>query len=86
MLRFTMDVTAADGGARTIEGLAAVYGETVTLNGNRYSFEPGSLALARARTPLLLGHDQSRPVGVLTESGELYVVSLGGSIYRLDPA
>lgn len=70
MLRFTMDVTAADGGARTIEGLAAVYGETVTLNGNRYSFEPGSLGLARARTPLLLGHDQSRPVGVLTESGE----------------
>ena len=61
MLRFTVDVTAADAAARTIEGLAVPYGEVAVLNGARYTFEPGSLSLARARTPLLLAHDQSQP-------------------------
>jgi HK97 family phage prohead protease len=65
VLQFTVDVTAADESARTIEGLAVPYGDVAVLNGTRYSFAPGSLALERARTPLLLGHDQSRPVGVL---------------------
>jgi len=67
VLQFTIDVSAADAESRTIEGLAVPYGELAILNGERYAFEPGSVALARARTPLLLGHDQSRPVGVLSE-------------------
>ena len=70
MLRFTVDVTAADAESRTIEGLAVPYGEVAILNGSRYTFEPGSLALARARTPLLLQHDPSRPIGVLAEHGD----------------
>lgn len=70
MLRFTVDVTAADAESRTIEGLAVPYGEVAVLNGSRYTFEPGSLALARSRTPLLLQHDPSRPVGVLAEHGD----------------
>lgn len=54
--------------ARTIEGVAITYGvEAVAANGNTYLFRPGSLALARDTTPVLLGHDRQRPAGVLRE-------------------
>lgn len=67
MLQFDIDVTAADAETRTIEGIAVPYGETANLGGTTYAFEAGSLKPARTRTPLLLGHDRNRPVGVMTE-------------------
>jgi hypothetical protein len=67
MLRFEMDVTAADLAARTIEGVLVPYNEVGTIQGREYRFLPGSLELARARTPLLVDHDRARPVGVLGE-------------------
>lgn len=66
MLRFEVDVTAADVETRTIAGIAVPYGETARLGDATYQFTAGSLRPARARTPLLLGHDMNRPVGVLT--------------------
>lgn len=67
MLQFDIEVTAADAETRTIEGIAVPYGETANLGGVTYAFERGSLQPARNRTPLLLGHDRNRPVGVMTE-------------------
>ena len=67
MLRFELDLVAADLNARTIEGVAVPYGEVGTINGKRYRFAAGSLELARPRTPLLVDHDRGRPVGVLAE-------------------
>jgi hypothetical protein len=67
MLRFELDVVAADLAARTIEGVAVPYGEVGTIQGRRYRFAPGSLTLARSRPPLLVDHDRGRPVGVLAE-------------------
>jgi HK97 family phage prohead protease len=67
VLQFDIDVTAADADARTIEGIAVPYDETANLGGTEYAFGPGSLKPARDRTPLLLGHDRNRPVGILTE-------------------
>jgi HK97 family phage prohead protease len=43
------------------------YGETANLGGTTYTFDRGSLQPARTRTPLLLGHDRNRPVGVMLE-------------------
>ena len=65
MLRFEVDVTAADESSREIAGIAVPYGETAQLGDHRYQFTEGSLRPARAKTPLLLGHDTNRPVGVL---------------------
>lgn len=65
MLRFEVDVTAADDVSREITGVAVPYGEVATLGDHEYQFTEGSLRPARARTPLLLGHDTNRPVGVL---------------------
>lgn len=77
MIRFEMDVAAADMGARTIEGVLVPYGEVASIGGTNYRFQPGSVKLARSRTPLLVDHDRSAPVGVLerledgeTEDGE----------------
>ena len=67
MLQFDIDVTAADADTRTIEGIAVPYGETANLGGTTYTFDRGSLQPARTRTPLLLGHDRNRPVGVMLE-------------------
>ena len=67
LLRFELDLVAADLGARTIEGVVVPYGEVGVIQGRRYRFKPGSLALARSRPPLLVDHDRSRPVGVLGE-------------------
>jgi HK97 family phage prohead protease len=67
VLQFDIDVTSADAESRTIEGVAVPYGETANLGGTRYAFERGSLTPARSRTPLLLGHDRNRPVGVMLE-------------------
>lgn len=67
MLRFEMDVAAADMSARTIEGVIVPYGEVATIQGRKYEFEPGSVTLARSRTPLLVDHDRGAPVGVLAE-------------------
>jgi HK97 family phage prohead protease len=67
-LTFGVDVASADAERRTIEGVAVPYGEAANLGGTHYRFAPGSLRTAsnRKRTPLLLGHDMNRPVGVLT--------------------
>ena len=67
MLQFDIDVSAADQQTRTIEGVAVPYGETANLGGTVYRFQEGSLVQARNRTPLLLGHDRNRPIGVLVE-------------------
>ena len=65
MLRFEIDVTASDTESRVIEGIAVPYGEAANLGGENYRFEKGSLRAARPRTPLLLGHDMAKPVGIL---------------------
>lgn len=70
MLRFQVDVTAADAASRTIEGVAVPFGEVAELSGAKYRFTPGSLRAARSRTPLLLGHDTNQPVGVLVEMSD----------------
>jgi phage head maturation protease len=69
MLRFEMDVLAADLLARTIEGVIVPYGEAARPHGAPFPlrFAPGSIRAARARTPLLVDHDRGRPVGVLAE-------------------
>lgn len=67
MLQFDIDVTATDAESRIIEGVAVPYGETANLGGTTYAFTRGSLKPARAKTPLLLGHDRNRPVGVMVE-------------------
>jgi hypothetical protein len=67
VLQFDIDVSAADQQTRTIEGVAVPYGETANLGGTVYRFQEGSLVQARNRTPLLLGHDRNRPIGVLVE-------------------
>jgi phage head maturation protease len=66
-LEFTMDVQAADAERRTIEGTIVPYREPARIAGVAYSFEPGSIVQARARTPLLIDHDRGRPIGVLAE-------------------
>jgi HK97 family phage prohead protease len=66
LLEFELDVLAADVRERTIEGLVAPYGEAAPIKGQLYRFAAGSLT-ARARTPLLVDHDRSAPVGVLAE-------------------
>jgi HK97 family phage prohead protease len=65
MLRFQMDVLAADTEHRLIEGVIVPYGEAAMIDGQAYRFLPGSVQMARSRTPLLLDHDRGRPVGVL---------------------
>ena len=70
MLRFEIDVTAADQESRVIEGVAVPYGEVANLGGADYRFTKGSLRAARERTPLLLSHDMSQPIGVLSSITE----------------
>jgi hypothetical protein len=65
-LRFDLDVQAADAERRTIEGTIVPWNEPASIAGVRYSFRPGSLQ-AGARTPLLLDHDRTQPIGVLAE-------------------
>ena len=67
MLRFEMDVSTADLAKRTIEGMIVPYGEVGRIAGSDYRFRPGSVRLARARTPLLVDHNRAEPVGVLAE-------------------
>ena len=66
MERLTIDVAAADTARRLIEGVAVPYGEDALIGFDTYRFDPGSVTAARARTPLLLGHDLNSPVGILT--------------------
>jgi HK97 family phage prohead protease len=67
MLRFEMDVSTTDLVSRTIEGTIVPFGEIGTIDGVRYRFRPGSIRLARTRTPLIVDHDRGNPVGVLAE-------------------
>ena len=62
-----MDVAVADLAARTIEGTMVPYDETAKIGDANYRFRPGSVKLARQRTPLLVDHDRGNPVGVLAE-------------------
>ena len=70
MLRFEMDVATADLAKRTIEGMIVPFGEVGRIAGADYRFRPGSVRLARARTPLLMDHNRAAPVGVLAELTE----------------
>jgi len=67
MHRFELDVLAADTEERTIEGVVIPYGEVGTVQGKRFRFAAGAASLGRRRTPLLLDHDRSKPVGVLAD-------------------
>ena len=78
MLKFDIDVRTAEADSRTITGVAVPYGETANLGGTVYTFTAGSLTQARQRTPLLLGHDRNRPIGVLVD----LVDTPGGALAR----
>jgi hypothetical protein len=66
MLRFEREVLLADLNERTIEGVVVPYGEVGVIDGREYRFKAGSVRLGK-RTPLLVDHDRSRPIGVLAE-------------------
>jgi len=78
VLKFDIDVRTAEAASRTITGVAVPYGETANLGGTVYTFTAGSLTQARPRTPLLLGHDRNRPIGVLVD----LVDTPGGALAR----
>jgi len=78
VLKFDIDVRTAEAASRTITGVAVPYGETANLGGTIYTFTAGSLTQARQRTPLLLGHDRNRPIGVLVD----LVDTPGGALAR----
>jgi len=61
----TIQVAAADTARRLIEGTAVPYNEDAEIGWTTYRFLPGSVRVARERTPLLLGHDANQPVGIL---------------------
>jgi len=84
MLRFEMDVLAADLEARTIAGVIVPFGEAARPTGAPFPlrFGPGSIRAARARTPLLLDHDRGRPVGVLASLADGPVGTLAS--FRID--
>ena len=82
MLRFEMDVAAADLAERTIEGVVVPYNEVGTIAGRNYRFAPGSVRAARSRTPLLVDHDRSQPIGRLEELVETDGALLGR--FRVD--
>jgi HK97 family phage prohead protease len=67
LLRFEMDVALVELEARTIEGVIAPWNETAPIAGQMWRFRPGSIEAARARTPLLVDHNRSAPIGVLAE-------------------
>ena len=67
MLRFEMDVAAADLVERTIEGVVVPYNEVGRIAGVDYRFAPGSVRAARARTPLLVDHDRGSRSATLAE-------------------
>ena len=83
MLEFEMDVAATDLVARTIEGTMVPYGEVANIGGADYRFAPGSVKLARQRTPLLVDHNRGDPVGVLAELVESDAGLLAR--FRVDP-
>jgi HK97 family phage prohead protease len=66
MLHLSVDVAALDTGRRLIEGMAVPYGETAQIGFSTYRFAPGSVRRARATTPLVLGHNEDAPVGVVS--------------------
>jgi hypothetical protein len=74
---FEMEIAAADVRERTIEGVLVPYGEVGRIQGVDYRFAPGSVELARSRTPLLVDHDRGRPVGVLAELVDTERAALG---------
>jgi hypothetical protein len=82
MLRFEMDLVAADLTERTIEGVVVPFGEVGRIDGVDYRFAPGSLRAARARTPLLVDHDRGQPIGALAELVETETGVLGR--FRVD--
>jgi len=66
MLRLEVRASA-DAERRVIEGTVLPYGVAQRIGWDVYRFAAGSLEAPRATTPLVLGHDQNRPVGVLAE-------------------
>lgn len=64
----TLEAAGPDGApSRTVAGLAVPYNVTATVDGGqRVRFLPGSLPVDGENPLLLLGHDRSRAVGVVT--------------------
>jgi hypothetical protein len=81
MLRFEREVLLADLNERTIEGVVVPYDEVGVIAGREYRFKPGSIKLGK-RTPLLVDHDRSRPIGVLAELVDQPTGALGR--FRVD--
>jgi HK97 family phage prohead protease len=81
-MQFAFDVLAADTEALTISGQITPWNTPARIAGVEYSFARGSIRLARARTPLLLDHDRTQPVGVLAQLTE----TEGGALatFRVD--
>ena len=70
---FAVDVEAAAGEAptRTISGIAVPYGVSATVSdGTQVQFAPGSLPVDDKAPKLLMYHDSSRPVGLVTSRTE----------------
>jgi hypothetical protein len=75
MIRFTaspVTISAADGdGRREIMGVAAPYNvEAVVADGTTVKFLPGSLPLDGAAPKLIMNHDLTNAIGVVTERAE----------------
>ena len=75
MIRFTaspIQITAAEGeGKREIMGVAAPYNvEAVVSDGTTVKFLPGSLPVDGAAPKLIMDHDLTRAIGVVTERVE----------------
>jgi len=75
MIRFTaspVTISAADGdGRREIMGVAAPYNvEAVVADGTTVKFLPGSLPLDGAAPKLIMNHDLTAAIGVVTERAE----------------
>lgn len=70
---FAVDVEAAAGETptRTISGIAVPYGVSATVSdGTQVQFAPGSLPVDDKAPKLLMYHDSSRPVGLVTSRTE----------------
>lgn len=67
MDRLDIVVASVDTERRLISGIVAPHGEAAEVSNwpTAMRIAPGALRAARERTPLLLGHDLDRPVGIL---------------------
>jgi hypothetical protein len=62
---------AGEGERRIIAGTLMRWDEDALIAGERWRFTAGALEPRRARTPVTIGHDRNRPVGVVSELTDL---------------